>query len=290
MADKTPLLRGRSASSKSTWELFVEDILWSRDESHIMIVSVVASDAYAALPLEEQLRSPWALYNPLYLVLLCALMVCVLSGRWVHALFGQGGPVRPDELIVEREARIQWIYTTDGPFAVTAFINLLSIGWYAAIHELAGNWLDPTFDLVVAGAYILGNCFFLEALSKKDVLEIRVAIVANATFTLGLLVLLFYGYVQAGGFTNMPDSKEATWFIRALTVLFFVAATAIYTQLWNAHGPIPYSDDDDPATPEWKTSRPLHYLILCLAALAVWLLIGLTIALEGPHAILSAVR
>lgn len=89
------------------------DLWWGFRESHTMIVmwNFPSSIAYS-LSFEEQLQHPCIRYNPLYWLCTLITMPCLCWGRWIHALLGQGGPVRHDESTIEREARIQWIYTT----------------------------------------------------------------------------------------------------------------------------------------------------------------------------------
>ena len=84
-------------------------------------------------------------------------MACLLPGRWAHAPFGQGGPVRDDEMPAEKVARVQWIYCaaaaspfcapgeraaasgTDGPMVLTVLLAAVELAYYAAAGALGWN-------------------------------------------------------------------------------------------------------------------------------------------------------
>lgn len=251
MSDATlPLLAKEQPAS--LWELFVSDLEWGFEESQEMLESLGCTSC-----------------NPLFYPTVAILVLCVVPGRWVHWLFGQGdGP--DDELPVEKDVRIQWVYMTDGPFAVAAVIALLRM--------LGGYDLSIVIDLAIDVAFIVGNIFFLAAIRNRDVLEIRVAILANAVFAVGMTLLLIYGLLITGAKHNWTAMTRFEWFLRALVVGFFIAAVAVYTQLWNAH-----------TTTQWHASTCCHVLILMSAALTVWFLFVFATFLDGPTAIWSAV-
>ena len=120
------------------------EVRWARDASHAMCF---------AGPFEPS-------WNLLYWVLILAIMACVLPGRWVHIPFGQGGPVRPDETAAERIARVNWVYATDGPFALMALVDAgqLLVGGY--------DW-SVSFALALEATYVLGNVVFLRSMRKR---------------------------------------------------------------------------------------------------------------------------
>ena len=81
------------------------DWAWARDESHIMIVQYCYQRGFGRLARDEQ-RAHWSVRcNPLYWLLFAGCLPCMLSGKWVHSLWGQGGPVRDDEVRASRERR-----------------------------------------------------------------------------------------------------------------------------------------------------------------------------------------
>lgn len=95
------------------WHTLLAELWWGFRESHKMTVMWNYPSSIAdSLSFEEQLQHPCIRYNPCYWLLMLVTTPCVCWGRWIHALLGQGGPVRDDESEIEREARIQWIYTT----------------------------------------------------------------------------------------------------------------------------------------------------------------------------------
>lgn len=243
-----------------------------------MIVTVLASESFLEQPLEKQLSSPWVIYNPLYLLTVLLLILCIVPGRIVHKFFDQDGPVRPDELYVEREARIQWVYATDGPFTFSAFTKTIVV-----IYDLVNGqeWIGDFLQVVIDVCYVAGNIFFLSALRRKDVAHIRMAIVANALFALGLVLILIYG-LHKGGFKSMSNSNFASWIMRATSVLFFVAAPFLYSRLWSAHGPLVSHDDN-------CMTSIVSYLGQAIAALLIWVLISAAVAIEGPKTLWATV-
>lgn len=121
-----PLLRGEF-KGWGPCAPFYGDLQWAAMETHVMIMLYCYPHSFADAPMGDQLNY-WSVgYNPVYWSLLVCGMPCVLAGRWVHAMVGQGGPVRHDELEVEHEARVQWIYMTDGPFAAAALFTLVEL-------------------------------------------------------------------------------------------------------------------------------------------------------------------
>ena len=106
----------------------------------------------------------------------------MLSGRWVHAAVGQGGPVRHDELVFFNDSGFKVIYTTDGPFACAALFTVAELIAYAAEGGTLGanpTTLGLVLDFAIDAAYIGGNMLFVEAMKHKNVAQIRCAIAAN---------------------------------------------------------------------------------------------------------------
>ena len=96
--------------------------------------------------------------------------------------------------------------------------------------------LGLVLDFAIDAAYIGGNMLFVEAMKHKNVAQIRCAIAANATFAVGLVALLLESVDRVGWTTEWRWQQRATFAIRFGVVAFFIAATAIYARLWNAHG------------------------------------------------------
>lgn len=85
-----------------------DDLAWAVEESHVMIIDLCPCLRRATVA--EPQRAAFVRYNPFYWALLVIAVASILLGRWTHAIFGQGGPVREDELSIERQVRVQWIY------------------------------------------------------------------------------------------------------------------------------------------------------------------------------------
>ena len=219
------------------------DLWWSLEESHEIMVWFACPAQVADLPREEQLRCWCIRYNIFYHILVVGTAACIIAGKWVHGALGQGGPVREDELPVEKEARILWIYATDGPMVVSAGVSMLWLLWVLRKGDPIRTNL---VDLAVDACYVGGNVYFLEALKMRNVLLIRLAIVSNATFAIGLLALLLFqlSFTDPDLFNDDETNDLSlaqhwiTWLLRVVVVLFAVFATACYLPLWSAHGTV----------------------------------------------------
>ena len=108
-SEKEALLQDKKKDDDTSFWL-LEDLKWSWTETKITLRDFCGWE------------STW---NPLYYALGLLIAISLVSGLWVHRPFRQDGPVRADETSIEREARIQWIYMTDGPFAIGFFMELL---------------------------------------------------------------------------------------------------------------------------------------------------------------------
>mmetsp|Transcript_25067 Transcript_25067/g.75253 ORF Transcript_25067/g.75253 Transcript_25067/m.75253 type:complete len:281 (+) Transcript_25067:146-988(+) len=209
---KVPTTRAQRAAA---------ELRWARDESHSMCF---------AGPFEPS-------WNPLYWLLILLIMACVLPGRWVHVPFGQGGPVRPDEAPTERIARIRWVYATDGPFALTALAG--------AVQLLSSYDWAVAFGLVLEVAYILGNIVFLHAMRKRNALQVRIGIVANNAFAIGMAILLV-DWVVANWHERHWGHRAWTLIYRTVLVLFYLCVSIEYAPLWKEYELLPDSGEDAP--------------------------------------------
>lgn len=121
-------------------------------------------------------------------------LVCfsVLSGKWVHGLVGQAGPVRPDESALEREIRVQWIYASDGPFLLSLALNLASLAAAVLSQSLGAN--HDTLMLGVSSAinvgFLFANVSFLHGMRHRMAQSVRCNIVFNFAFASALAVAL----------------------------------------------------------------------------------------------------
>eukprot|EP00634_Sargassococcus_sp_CCMP2135_P005619 CAMPEP_0198661878 /NCGR_PEP_ID=MMETSP1467-20131203/44588_1 /TAXON_ID=1462469 /ORGANISM="unid. sp., Strain CCMP2135" /LENGTH=282 /DNA_ID=CAMNT_0044398349 /DNA_START=10 /DNA_END=858 /DNA_ORIENTATION=- len=265
--DESPSSSSSPQSTGAWW--IVEDCQWAWRETKALF------------------RDEWCGWessvNPLYFALAALVWLSLVSGLWVHRPFDQGGPVRPDETVIEKEARIQWILMTDGPFA---------LGFLTSLTQFA---LDPTdkpvmvaVGLAIDVLYVGGNVVFLEAMRQRRPLLTRLAIVANAVFAAGLVTILAFGvvwYGVNGHFTSCLDYLKWLW--RALIVSFFVAAVFLYSKLWHAY------DDDHRPPSSCRDDSWLHTTLraaaIATAALTIWLLFFLAVFIDGPRAVWAVV-
>ena len=94
----------RAAAASWDWLYALSDavddeVAWGYDESHAMLFDD---------PLEDY--GWWVRWNPLYWVLIGLIVLCLLPGRWVHLPFDQGGPVRDDEMEIEKKIRLECFF------------------------------------------------------------------------------------------------------------------------------------------------------------------------------------
>jgi len=136
---------------------------------------------------------------------------------------------------------------------------------------------------------------FLDAMRRRDVVRVRVGIIANATFALGMLVLLVFWitirgfgdprptdrmYVEKRGPVGWdPGSWDAkkwgTIALRTIVIVFYCAVIYDYAPLWNAY-------DDRDASP-WRATWLDAASILggAAAALVVLALLAVAIGTSG---------
>lgn len=224
-----------------TWVQF----MW--EEGHDMTLAMFP--CIGGNSMEEKLESPFIKYNPIYWLLWfpTALMLC--GGRLVHKLFGQHDKVRHDELEVEHEVRVQWIYANDVMFFVSAVIDISALGHeidLMAFHKHLADGHEETTAVLIGTVLltvtILGNVGFYRAMKCRDQLGVRAAIAGNAGFAVIMTVLMVYGCLRriAHGRANKLLSKS--FFTRAMTVLFAIMAIPCYKKLWNAYEERPGSN------------------------------------------------
>jgi len=100
---------------------------------------------------------------------------------------------------------------------------------------------------------------------RRKCLLVRCAVVSNATFALGLSVLLVLGIFDSNMYddTTYAWQRAITWSIRFLVVLFLAAGTYVYAQLWDLYRP--------------NVAREnvvcLQYVAIITSALLIWILL-----------------
>uniref|UniRef100_A0A7S3NIS5 Uncharacterized protein n=1 Tax=Aureoumbra lagunensis TaxID=44058 RepID=A0A7S3NIS5_9STRA len=270
-----------SIEKEGCWSFCLDDLAWAVRETHWMVMEYTTSAEYQKNTSYQEQRID-CYYNPLYHALVIVGAICLVLGAWIHSPFGQGREkVRADESKVEHEARTQWILMTSGPFAIAAFFDAIYLLFYNADVEIA-------IGLAVDSSYILGNVMFLEAMKRQSKPLTRLAIISNAIFALGLVMLLIGGIIFAANKHESNAWKIFDWFIRAITVVFFLLATLIYAQLWHAYDHVEYPNKS-PTSCAISSSDFFMGLLIAGAALFIWFLFVFAVFLDGPKAIWAAV-
>ena len=103
--------------SVSAWALFVRDWNESYHASFDLITLWLYPSCFRALDEKEQHRHWSTCWNPVFWAMHLPLVGCIISGKWLHSLWGHGDKVREDETVEEHRVRTHWIYCLDGPIA-----------------------------------------------------------------------------------------------------------------------------------------------------------------------------
>ena len=111
--------------SLSTWAIFLRDWGESYEASFDLITLWLCPSCFRLLDEKEQHRHWSILWNPVFWAMHLPLVFCILSGKWLHTLWGQGDKVREDENMEENRVRTHWIYCLDGPIAGLCILDLL---------------------------------------------------------------------------------------------------------------------------------------------------------------------
>jgi len=204
----------------------------------------------------------------------------------VHALLGQGEPL-DDESEAEHEARVQWVYCMDGPYAVAGLLALLDAADALAPASFGGGSGDKLawaylLDCSVTFGYVGGNVAFLESLRRRDLRATRTGIVANASFGLALSVLLAICLARSSPAT-WSWNQMTKYAIRFGTVFFFVLAATTYRALWAGRG-----DAAPPPTKGDRCRTALYQSILSTSAVLVWALFAVVLVLGDVKVVWDA--
>lgn len=221
-------------------------LTWAGHETHTMMFDWLATRRFRELSRNEQLASPWLRYNIFYWLLLFIPVVLVMMfGRLVHSFFGQGGPVRPDEVPHEKEARVQWMYTLSGWFVQMILYDATLLVYYAGNGTLSkGATLPPhrpqweviVLHMIVSAAYIGGNVVFIRAMRLRNKVLVRFSIAANVSFGIALLAAFIWYTATRENATGVPKTLRI---LRLICIAGFLAcqmvAGYIYSRLWHLY-------------------------------------------------------
>lgn len=203
-----------------------------------------------------QVTRHWSLrWNPLWWLSILGCALCILLGHGFHAAVCQSGPVRSDELDVERSARIWWVYCYSGGFVGTVLTDLFSL-CSAVLSEGDAEERNRTVRscevaILIQIWYMVGDWNLLFRMSRKDTELMHAAAISRVTFGAAFLVAFIIGLLTPAGQAALehwangrappppqgkappPPPKETaiTWIIRLVFCAFMVVAYLGYTPL-----------------------------------------------------------
>jgi len=276
--------------SLSTWAIFLRDWGESYEASFDLITLWLSPSCFRLLDEKEQHRHWSILWNPVFWAMHLPLVFCILSGKWLHTLWGQGDKVREDENMEENRVRTHWIYCLDGPIAGLCILDLLDavldVPMYSQ-RKFQDSLLSWCMTLTVTIGYVTGNSYFLYVMSRRSLVGVRLVIICQTVFALGLLNMLVAGLMrnkEAGRYGDYFFNtwlELVAWSARLTMVLFMLAAAFVYSRLWNEYRVQPairevsFTDHGD-----YLKAECLQYSVIPLGALLMWTLLGLAYWLD----------
>ena len=259
------------------------DIAVSAHAAHDMIVVWLCPGPIKSLELEAQHAHCFIRWNVLYWVCYLPLIPCVLSGKWLHSLWGQGEAMRNDETMDEARVRLHWIYCLDGPIVAAALVDLIDVLCDIPNYTQRKftSLLSWCMTVAVTGAYVLANSYFLDVMRRRSLVGVRLVVTYQTVFGVGLLNMLVAGAVRNKERRRHGDDVFATWpeFIawstRFTMAAFMCAAAFVYSRLWNAYLPTSRTAVDVAFTKhgEYLQRECVQYAVLPLAAILMWTLL-----------------
>ena len=283
---------GVARITSSTWSAVKSDLAVCCHASHDMIVLWLCTADFKELDIEAQYRHWSVRYNPLYWLTFLPLVPCLVLGKWLHACWGQGDMMRPDETMEESRVRLHWIYCLDGPIAAVVLLDLVDVLFDVPFYtqrKFQNSLLSWSMTLTVTSAYILANSYFLDVMRRRSLVGVRLVIVYQTVFAVGLLNMLVAGAVhnkqtkRNGEYIFSTWLEFAAWSSRLVMVMFMLGAAFVYSRLWNI-----YRDQRQLASTtvsfhehgSYLRRECLQYMILPIAAILMWLLLLLAASLD----------
>jgi hypothetical protein len=175
-------------------------------------------------------------FNLLYLFVWFPTVIALILGRLFHSIFGQGGQIRDEELVVEHAARVQWIYPLDGVLFGSLLLNASKILYYAIIPGSSNEYTKTLTGMAVFLVYMAGNVVFINAMQIQWSLGVKMVIIGTLAFALAMLIAFIFELEEdiearkAIGFFNVIQ-----YILRFLFIVFALAAWWIYRGLWSAY-------------------------------------------------------
>jgi len=289
---ETATKEGAARIARSTWEGFKADLHVCAHASHDMVVLWLCPGPFKAMDIEDQYLHWSVRWNPIYWSMFVPLVPCIILGKWLHSLWGQGDMMRADETIEESRVRLHWIYCLDGPIAAMVLLDLVDVLIDVPGYEqrkFKDSLLSWCMTLVVSSAYILANAYFLDVMRRRSLVGVRLVIVYQTVFAVGLLNMLVAGAIhnsstgRNGEYVFGTWIEFGTWSARLIMVLFMLGAAFVYSKLWNI-----YRDEQQVAVKaisfhehgSYLRKECLQYMILPVAAILMWVLLLLAATLD----------
>lgn len=148
--------------------------------------------------------------------------------------------------------------------------------------------LSWVMTLTVTAAYVLANTYFLFVMSRRSLVGVRLVIICQTVFAVGLLNMLVAGLLRNKSSRRYGDYFFGTWveFItwcgRLTMVLFMLAAAHVYSRLWNAYKVDPRADTEVQfhLHGQYLRKECRQYAIIPIGAVVMWTLLGLAYYLD----------
>jgi hypothetical protein len=226
--------------SVSAWALFVRDWNESYHASFDLITLWLYPSCFRALDEKEQHRHWSTCWNPVFWAMHLPLVGCIITGKWLHSLWGQGDKVRDDETVEEHRVRTHWIYCLDGPIAGVCILDLVDVLLDVPMYEQSkfqDSVLSWFMTITVTAGYVMGNSYFLWVMRRRSLVGVRLVIICQTVFAVGLLNMLVAGLLrnkESGRFGQYFFDTWidlVSWSARLTMVLFMLAAAFVYSRL-----------------------------------------------------------
>lgn len=226
--------------SVSAWALFVRDWNESYHASFDLITLWLYPSCFRALDEKEQHRHWSTCWNPVFWAMHLPLVGCIITGKWLHSLWGQGDKVREDETVEEHRVRTHWIYCLDGPIAGVCILDLVDVLLDVPMYEQSkfqDSVLSWFMTITVTAGYVMGNSYFLWVMRRRSLVGVRLVIICQTVFAVGLLNMLVAGLLrnkESGRFGQYFFDTWidlVSWSARLTMVLFMLAAAFVYSRL-----------------------------------------------------------
>jgi len=186
--------------------------------------------------------------------------------------------------------RTHWIYCLDGPIAGLCILDMIDVLLDVPLYsqrKFQSSILSWIMTIAVTAGYVMGNSYFLFVMSKRSLIGVRLVIICQTVFAVGLLNMLVAGLLrnkQSGRFGEYFFNtwlELVSWSARLTMVAFMLAAAFVYSRLWNEYRVQPtivevsFTDHG-----EYLRTECLRYSVIPLGALLMWTILGLAYWLD----------